>query len=107
MRQVRATATSVLGFFVNPPGQHKSAGGVIMLDDDGKTDGIKPRFFEVHDVGERTEVYEDIKKGDIVLVSHGRWSRGFDVNREDKKKLHSLDPKDILGVYTGNIENIV
>lgn len=107
MKQVKATATSVLGFFVNPPGQHKSAGGVIILDDDGKAEGIRPRFFEVHDVGERTEVYQDIKKGDIVLVAHGRWSRGFNMDREDKKKLYSLDPKDIMGIYTGDIANIV
>lgn len=107
MKQVKATATSVLGFFVNPPGEHKSAGGVIMLDDDGKADGIRTRFFEIHDVGERTEVYQDIKKGDIVAVSHGRWSRGFDVGHPEGKKMYALDDKDILGVYDGPVENIV
>ena len=48
MRKVRATATSVLGFFVNPPGEGRTKGGLITLDDDGKTEGIKSRFFEVH-----------------------------------------------------------
>ena len=107
MRQVRATANSVLAFFVNPPGQRTTDGGIIMLDDDGKSEGIRTRFFEVHSVGERTDVYEDIKPGDLVAVSHGRWSRGFDVGAEDGRKLHALDPNDILGVYDGPKENLV
>lgn len=107
MRTVKATATSVLGFFVNPPGEHKTAGGVIMLDDDGDTRGIKTRFFEVHSVGERSGVEDDVKAGDVVAVAHGRWSRGFDIGHPDNKKLYALDPKDILGVYTGDVANIV
>lgn len=107
MKQIRATATSVLGFFVNPPGERKTSGGMIMLDDDGKTEGIRPRFFEVFDVGDRTEVANDIKKGDLVLVAHGRWSRGFDVDAEDGRKLYALDDNDILGIYDGPKENLV
>ena len=106
MRKVSATATSVLGVFVNPPGIHKTLGGVIMLDDDGKDSGIKSRYFEIIDVGERSGVEGDIFPGDIVAVPHGRWSRGFDVGREDKKELHGIDPKDIMGVYDGPVENI-
>lgn len=106
MKQVKATPNSVLGFFVNPPGVHKTHGGLIMLDDDGKVDGIKTRYFEIHDVGSNTLVYEDIKPGDIVAVSHGRWSRGIDIEREDGKKIYSIDPKDILGIYDGPVENI-
>ena len=107
MKQVKATGNSVLGFFINPPGQRTTDGGVIMLDDDGKTDGIRTRFFEVHDVGERTCVADDIKPGDFVAVSHGRWSRGFDVEREDGRKLYAIDPEEILGVYDGPVENLV
>ena len=106
MRTVRATATTVLGFFVNPPGQHTLNSGLIIPSDDGETRGIKNRYFVVHDVGERSGVQDDVKKGDIVLVEHGRWSRGFDMEREDGKKLYALDPKDILGVYEGDVELI-
>ena len=46
MRQIKATASKVLGFFVNPPGQHTLTSGLIILDDDGHKRGIKSRYFE-------------------------------------------------------------
>jgi hypothetical protein len=106
MKNVRAVKHSVLAFFVNPPGEGRTKGGLITLDDDGKSTGIKTRFFEIHDVGNDNVVTNDIKKGDIVAVAHGRWSRGFDIGHPEGKKLYSLDPKDILGVYTGDIEAV-
>ena len=106
MKNVRAIRHSVLGFFVNPPGEGKTKGGIITLDDDGKTTGIKTRFFEVHDVGNDNVVTNDVKKGDIVAVAHGRWSRGIDIDHPEGKKLYSLDPKDILGIWTGDIEAV-
>ena len=104
MKNVRAIRHSVLGFFVNPPGEGRTKGGLITLDDDGKNTGIKTRFFEVHDVGNDNVVTDDVKKGDIVAVAQGRGSRGFDIDHPEGKKLYSLDPKDILGIWTGDIE---
>ena len=106
MKNVRAIRHSVLAFFVNPPGEGKTKGGIITLDDDGKTTGIKTRFFEVHDVGNDNVVTNDVKKGDIVAVAHGRWSRGIDIDHPEGKKLYSLDPKDILGIWEGDIETV-
>tara|TARA_B100000287_G_scaffold399743_1_gene418334 strand:- start:19 stop:351 length:333 start_codon:yes stop_codon:yes gene_type:complete len=106
MKNVRAIKHSVLGFFVNPPGEGRTKGGLITLDDDGKSTGIKTRFFEVHDVGNDNVVTHDVKKGDIVAVAHGRWSRGFDIDHPEGKKLYSLDPKDIMGIWTGDIEAV-
>jgi hypothetical protein len=106
MKKVKATSTSVLGFFVNPPGERKTNAGLIILDDDGKTEGIRTRFFEVYDVGNRSEVAGDVKPGDIVAVAHGRWSRGFEVDDAQGRKLYALDSKDILGVYDGPKENV-
>jgi len=102
MRKIRAIRHSVLGFFVNPPGEGRTKGGIITLDDDGKTEGIKSRFFEVHDVGNDNAVTHDVKPGDIVLVAHGRWSRGFDIDHPEGKKMYSLDPEEILGVWEGD-----
>tara|TARA_B100000609_G_scaffold145947_1_gene117575 strand:+ start:371 stop:703 length:333 start_codon:yes stop_codon:yes gene_type:complete len=106
MKNVRAIRHTVLGFFVNPPGEGRTKGGLITLDDDGKSTGIKTRFFEVHDVGNDNVVTHDVKKGDIVAVAHGRWSRGFDIDHPEGKKLYSLDPKDIMGIWTGDIEAV-
>ena len=102
MKQIKAIRHSVLAFFVNPPGQGKTKGGLITLDDDGDTTGIKTRFFEIHDVGSDNAVTGDVKPGDIVAVAHGRWSRGFDVEHPEGKKMYALDPKEIMGVWTGD-----
>ena len=107
MRQVKATATSVLGFFVNPPGETTTKSGLIILDDDANERGIKTRFFEIHDVGERSEVVNDVKKGDIVAVPHGRWTRGFDIDHPEGKKLYGIEAKEIMGVYQGDTANII
>lgn len=106
MKNVRAVKHSVLAFFVNPPGEGRTKGGLITLDDDGKSTGIKTRFFEIHDVGNDNVVTNDVKKGDIVAVAHGRWSRGFDIDHPEGKKLYSLDPKDIMGIWEGDIETV-
>ena len=102
MKNIKAVRHSVLAFFINPPGMGKTKGGIITLDDNGDTTGIKTRFFEVHDVGGDNEVTNDVKPGDIVAVAHGRWSRGFDVDHPEGKKLYALDPKDIMGIWTGD-----
>ena len=102
MKNIRAVKHSVLAFFVNPPGEGRTKGGIITLDDDGKDTGIKTRFFEIHDVGHDNIVTNDISKGDIVAVPHGRWSRGFDIDHPEGKKMYALDPKDIMGIWTGD-----
>ena len=106
MKNIKATRNSVLGFFVNPPGMGKTKGGVITLDDDGTETGIKTRFFEIHSVGNDNAVSKDVKTGDLVAVPHGRWSRGFNVDDADNRKLYALDAKDIMGVYHGDVSNI-
>ena len=50
--------------------------GIVLLGDDGKTDGIRPRWARVYAVGpEQTE----IQVGQWVLIEHGRWTRGMEV----------------------------
>ena len=41
MKNVRAVKHSVLAFFVNPPGEGRTKGGIITLDDDGKDTGFE------------------------------------------------------------------
>ena len=71
-------------------GETKTAGGIIMLSDDGESRGIRPRWAEVIAIGKDQK---DVNINQWVLVSHGRWSRGFDLNGET---VRTVDPKDIL-----------
>jgi len=57
-----------------------TAAGIILNSDDGKTEGIRPRWGRVYAIGpEQTEV----KTGEWVLIEHGRWTRGIEVENED------------------------
>lgn len=57
-------------------------GGIIIPDDDGKERGIRPRWAQVYAVG---EAITDLEVGQWILISHGRWSRGVDVDHDGKK----------------------
>ena len=73
-------------------GEQRTAGGLIVMSDDGKTSGIHPRWGEVIAVGNEQQ---DVTVGQYVLVSHGRWSRGFELNGET---VRTVDPNDVLGI---------
>ena len=68
--------------------------GVILLGDNGRSDGIRPRWGQVYAVGpEQT----DIQVGDWICVAHGRWTRGLDIEDEQgKRTVRRIDPNDIL-----------
>lgn len=68
--------------------------GIVLLSDDGKGYGIRPRWGRVYAVGpEQTEV----TVGQWVMVAHGRWTRGIDVQDESGElTLRKIDPNDIL-----------
>lgn len=73
-------------------GEQRTAGGLIIASDDGKVGGIHPRWGEVIAVGNEQD---DVSVGQYVMVAHGRWSRGFELNGET---VRTVDPKDILGI---------
>ena len=93
-------------------------GGIIIPGDEGSSRGIHPRWGKVYSVGpEQTE----IKKGEWILVDHGRWTRGVTLVTDDGEELQvrRVDIKDILGtqdtkpnavyqsgVYSGNAEQV-
>ena len=60
-------------------GERTTKGGIIMMDDDGSADGIHPRWAKVYAIANKQE---DVKVGQWVMVSHGRWSRAFKVKKE-------------------------
>ena len=73
-------------------GEVKTTSGLIITSDDGKARGVHPRWGQVTHVGPDQQ---DVKVDQYVLVAHGRWSRGFELNGET---LRTVDPKDVLGV---------
>lgn len=68
--------------------------GIVLLNDNGKSDGIRPRWGRVYAVGpEQTEV----KEGQWICVAHGRWTRGVNIEDETGKHvIRRIDHKDIL-----------
>jgi|TARA_R110002012_G_scaffold250101_1_gene427749 co-chaperonin GroES (HSP10) len=75
-------------------GERKSKGGIIMMDDDGSEGGIHPRWGKVYAIGDQQE---DVKVGEWVMVSHGRWSRGFKVKKNGVElEVRMIDENDIL-----------
>jgi hypothetical protein len=75
-------------------GQRRLSSGLILLNDDGKGEGIRPRWARVFAIGPDQT---DVKIGQWVLVAHGRWTRANDIEiNGEKKQLRRIDPKDIL-----------
>jgi co-chaperonin GroES (HSP10) len=61
-------------------GEQKTKSGLILRDDNGTTRGIYPRWGQVYSKGpDNADPYE---VGDWILVEHGRWTRGFDIENE-------------------------
>ena len=75
-------------------GETKSKGGIILIDDDGSEGGIHPRWAEVYAIGNKQE---DVKVGQWILVSHGRWSRALKVKKDNiELEVRMIDEDDIL-----------
>ena len=80
------------------------ASGVILLGDDGKTDGIRPRWSRVYAIGPEQQ---DVRVGQWVLVEHGRWSRGLKIIRDGEEiTIRRADPEAIIFVSDTEPENI-
>jgi co-chaperonin GroES (HSP10) len=69
-----------------------SNGGIVILSDDSTSSGIRPRWAKVHAVGKECT---DIKAGQYVLISHGRWTRGI---KHEDEVIRRVDNNDILAV---------
>lgn len=71
-----------------------TTGGIVLLNDNGKGTGIRPRWGQVYAVGPEQK---DVQVGQWVCVAHGRWTRGIEVEDETgAKTLRRIDPKDIM-----------
>ena len=82
-----------------------SKGGIVILDDDKKSSGIRPRWAKIYGVGPEQDDPQ-LEIGKWVLVSHGRWTRGITVETPlGKQTLRKVDPNDILLVSDEPMED--
>lgn len=68
--------------------------GIVLLNDDMKSAGIRPRWAKVYAVGPQQH---DVKVGEWILIDHGRWSRGIKIeDTTGVKTIRKVDPKDVM-----------
>jgi len=58
-------------------GNRSLSSGIMLLGDDSRSSGIRPRWAKVHAIGPEQR---DVAVGQWILVDHGRWTRGVKVN---------------------------
>jgi hypothetical protein len=77
--------------------QRITRGGIILMNDNGKDVGIRPRWAKVYAVGSEQK---DVEVGQWVMVSHGRWTRGIELQEDDNEDniqtIRRVDINDIL-----------
>lgn len=72
----------------------KLSSGIILLNDNGTTAGIRPRWGRVYSIGPNQR---DVSVGQWICVAHGRWTRGLDIEDDTgTRTIRKVDPKDIL-----------
>lgn len=93
---VRALKDSVLVKNIER-GVKKLKSGLILPDDNMRESGIRPRWAEVYSVGEKAKEKYGLEKGQWILISHGRWTRGIPVKTpEEEFYLHKVEIESIL-----------
>tara|TARA_R100001163_G_C5054508_1_gene191039 strand:+ start:1486 stop:1869 length:384 start_codon:yes stop_codon:yes gene_type:complete len=74
--------------------ERKLQSGIILLDDDGKGHGIRPRWGKVFAIGPEQK---DVTQGQWIMVEHGRWTRGVKIiDGNEETVIRKVDNKDIL-----------
>ena len=68
--------------------------GIVLLNDNGTTAGIRPRWGRVYATGPGQP---HVQVGQWICVAHGRWTRGVEIEDADGvRTIRKVDPKDIL-----------
>ena len=77
-------------------GEQKTESGLIIKNDDGTTRGIYPRWAKVYSKGPDNN--DDYNIGDWILIEHGRWTRGLNINDgTGEKELRMVESESVLG----------
>ena len=74
--------------------ERQLSSGIVLLNDNGTTAGIRPRWGRVYATGPNQH---DVTVGQWICVAHGRWTRGVEIEDDiGPKTIRKVDPKDIL-----------
>ena len=70
--------------------------GIFLPSDNMKSSGIRPRWARVVAVGPEQK---DVQVGQYIMLEHGRWTRGINVNWDGEElEIHRADNNAILMV---------
>jgi len=74
--------------------QRVTSSGIVLLNDNGKSTGIRPRWGQVYATGPDQK---DVQVGQWICVAHGRWTRGIEIEDDQgQQTIRRIDPNDIL-----------
>lgn len=78
-------------------GERVTKSGIVLRDDNGKMEGIRPRWGKVWQVADDITY---IKPGQWILVEHGRWTMAITIKDDlgNDFKFSKIDPNGILCV---------
>jgi co-chaperonin GroES (HSP10) len=89
-------------------GDRVSKGGIILRSADRVEDGgsgVRARWAEVYAVGSKIDW---LKPGEFVLMEHGRWTKGVQVEDDGEKfDLRVADPNGILGTSDTRPDDLI
>lgn len=88
-------------------GEQVTTGGIVLRSDNGKSEGVKPRWGRVWAIGPDQDT---VKVGEWLLIEHGRWTRGIDLTLDDDDnaiEIFRIDPDGILVVSDEKPEEFV
>jgi len=78
-------------------GERKTASGFVLMDDNGKEEGIRARWGQILSIG--PDVSNELSVGDWILVEHGRWTRPMEVVEDgETMTLYGIEEESILAV---------
>lgn len=74
--------------------ERQLSSGILLINDNYKSEGIRPRWGQVFAVGPKQNQY---KPGQWILVSHGRWTRGAKVEIDGEEiTIRRVDLDEVL-----------
>lgn len=87
-------------------GEQKTAGGIIITSDDGKSRGVYPRWGKVYSKGPDNK--DEYQVGEWILVEHGRWTRGMKIETDNEGEItiRMVEAESVLAYSTEKPDSV-